>query len=149
MAWRACSVCGRRTACDLSLKIVYIISVIGSYYLGVTEARHHMYIHKSDILNWQVGWRIKFEFDSANLDHIAAHNVSRREIHQLFRSAHVIIPANLVGGEPRWKAFGKTAKGRYLTVVFAIRKGRVRPVTAHTMNREDRRVYGPEIDARV
>jgi uncharacterized DUF497 family protein len=93
-----------------------------------------------------VGRRVKFEFDTANLDHIAAHGVSRREILQAFRRKNHIIPGGKVKGEPRWKLFGKTAKGRYIIVVFTLRRGRVRPVTAYTMNRDDRDFYAPQID---
>lgn len=39
--------------------------------------------------------------------------------------------------------FGKTTKGRQLIVVFTIRKGMVRPVTAYTMNQKDRELVCP------
>jgi uncharacterized DUF497 family protein len=93
-----------------------------------------------------VGRRIKFDFDTANLDHIAVHDVSRREIVQAFRGENLIIQASDVKRDPRWKLFGKTMKNRYLTVVFTLRKGRVRPITAYTMNRKDRDLYAPQID---
>lgn len=93
-----------------------------------------------------MGKRVKFEFETANLDHIAAHDVSRREILQAFRGNNHIVSGGNVEGEPRWKLFGKTAKGRYIIVVFTLRKGKVRPVTAYTMNRKDRELYAPQID---
>jgi uncharacterized DUF497 family protein len=55
------------------------------------------------------------------------------------RAAHVIIPAKIVNGENRWKLFGKTVFGRYLVVVFTIRRKRFRAVTAYGMN-------APQID---
>jgi uncharacterized DUF497 family protein len=48
-------------------------------------------------------------------------------------------------GEKRWKLFGRSADGRYLVVVFTIRDDRLRPVTAHTVNERERRIYAPEI----
>jgi hypothetical protein len=35
--------------------------------------------------------------------------------------------------------------GRYLVLVFTIRNKRLRCITVHTMNRRERRIYGPEI----
>ena len=46
----------------------------------------------------------------------------------------------------RWKLFGRTRGGRYLVVVFTVRRKRFRAVTAYTMNQAERRVYAPEID---
>jgi uncharacterized DUF497 family protein len=56
-----------------------------------------------------------------------------------------MIPAEGMRGEKRWKLLGKSAAGRYLVVVFTIRDERLRPITAHTMNKRERRLYAPEI----
>jgi uncharacterized DUF497 family protein len=61
-------------------------------------------------------------------------------------SPHVIIPAKIIKGEKRWKLFGKTVIGRYLVVVFTIRRKRLRTVTAYEMNTQERRNYAPQID---
>jgi uncharacterized protein len=90
--------------------------------------------------------RIKFEFDDQNLNHIAQHKVSRREVIQAFRGRNVILPSEDVDGESRFKLFGKTAKGRFLVVVFTLRKGRIRPITAYTMNRKERGLYAKDLD---
>jgi uncharacterized DUF497 family protein len=57
-----------------------------------------------------------FDWDAANVGHIRP---------------HVIIPAETIKGEKRWKLFGKTASNRYLVVVFTIRRRRFRTVTAY------------------
>ena len=62
------------------------------------------------------------------------------------RAKPYLLAAKDVGGEKRWKLFGTSAPGRYLVVVFTIRHLRLRPVTAHTMNQRERRIYAPEID---
>jgi uncharacterized DUF497 family protein len=58
----------------------------------------------------------------------------------------VTIRARPVAGEERWKLFGRTAAGRYLVVVFTIRRKYFRTVTAYQMNATERRKYGPQIE---
>jgi uncharacterized DUF497 family protein len=43
------------------------------------------------------------------------------EVEEAFEGSHVIIPADEVKGEKRWKLFGRSAASRYLIVVFTIR----------------------------
>lgn len=46
------------------------------------------------------------------------------------------------GREGLCRLYGRTNSGRYLFIVFRnLGKGRVRPVTARDMTREDRRLY--------
>ncbi len=87
-----------------------------------------------------------FDWDLHNVDHVARHEVDPAEVEEAFGRPHAIIPAKDEGGEKRWKLFGTSAAGRYLVVVFTIREARLRPVTAHTMNQRERRIYAPEID---
>ncbi len=86
-----------------------------------------------------------FDWDLHNVAHVARHRVDPAEVEETVERPHVIIPAEDVGGEKRWKLFGTSAAGRYLVVVFSIRDERLRPVTAHTMNRRERKIYAPEI----
>jgi uncharacterized DUF497 family protein len=44
------------------------------------------------------------------------------------------------------EVFGKTASGRYLVVVFTIRRKLFRTVTAYEMNAVERRKCAPQID---
>ena len=88
-----------------------------------------------------------FEWDVHNVGHVAAHDVMPQEAEEVVRGRHVIIPAVPKAGEKRWKLFGKTASGRYLVVVFTIRRRRFRTVTAHTMNQAERRIYAPQIES--
>ena len=86
-----------------------------------------------------------FDWDLHNVGHVARHGVHPAEVEEAVELAHVIIPAKDMHGEKRWKLFGRSADGRYLVVVFTIRDDRLRPVTAHTMNERERRIYAPEI----
>jgi uncharacterized DUF497 family protein len=87
-----------------------------------------------------------FDWDVHNVGHVARHRVEPAEVEEAFERSHVIIPAREADGENRWKLLGRSAAGRYLVVVFTIRHERLRPVTAHTMNQKERKIYGPEID---
>ena len=83
-----------------------------------------------------------FDWDAANVGHILRHAVSPIEVEETTGRPHVIIPAKIVNGEKRWKLFGKTVSGRYLVVVFTIRRKRFRA----EMNAPERRNYAPQID---
>lgn len=87
-----------------------------------------------------------FEWDVHNVGHIARHGVSPEEVEATARRRHVIIPAASVESEKRWKLFGRTPGGRYLVVVFTIRRKRFQTVTAYTMNQAERRAYAPKIE---
>jgi uncharacterized DUF497 family protein len=73
--------------------------------------------------------------DEANAGHILRHAVTPFAVEE--------VPVNR---EKRWKLFGKTASGRYLIVVFTIRRKLFRTVTAYEMNAAERSKYAPQID---
>lgn len=81
-----------------------------------------------------------FDWDESNTEHLARHDVSREEAEAFFD-----FPRHeenqVVKGELRTWALGKTLNGRYLTLIYTIRNGRIRPITAHTAKRKDRSFY--------
>ena len=87
-----------------------------------------------------------FEWDIHNVGHIARHSVSPEEVEEVTRRRHIIIPAAPATREERWKLFGRTAAGRYLVVVFTLRRKKFRTVTSYTMNQDERSVYATEIE---
>ena len=87
-----------------------------------------------------------FDWDNANVGHILRHAVTPFEVEEVTGGDHVVIPAKTVERERRWKPFGKTASGRYLVVVFTIRRKLFRTVTAYEMNAPERSKYAPQID---
>lgn len=87
-----------------------------------------------------------FDWDVANIAHIAAHDVTPLEVEQTTTRPYITIPATSIKGESRWKLFGTSDAERYLVVVFTIRKNRFRAVTAYTMNEAERRKYAAQID---
>jgi uncharacterized DUF497 family protein len=88
-----------------------------------------------------------FEWDVHNIGHIARHGVTPMEVEEVIGRRHVIVPEAARPREERWKLFGRTTAGRYVVVVFTIRRDRMRTVTAYTMNQTERSVYAPQIDA--
>jgi hypothetical protein len=87
-----------------------------------------------------------FDWDTGNIGHIAAHDVTPVEVEEATARPYVIVPAKAVKGEPRWKLFGTTEATRYLVVVYTIRDNKFRAVTAYTMNEAERRKYAAESD---
>jgi len=87
-----------------------------------------------------------FDWDVDNVGHIARHGVHPAEVEEAIARPYVIVPAQTVAREKRWKLFGTSAAGRYLVVVFTIRRRHFRAITAYTMNQRERKLYGPQID---
>jgi uncharacterized DUF497 family protein len=87
-----------------------------------------------------------FDWDSANIGHIVRHLVTPFEVEEVTVGKYVVITAKTVEREKRWKLFGKTISGRYLVVVFTIRRKLFRTVTAYQMNTAERSQYAPQID---
>ena len=88
-----------------------------------------------------------FDWDDANADHIWRHGVTVNEVEEVARRSRIaIVPAATVKREHRWRLLGTTSAGRYLAIVFTVRRKLFRTVTAYDMNVTDRRTYGPQID---
>jgi len=79
-------------------------------------------------------------WDEENVEHIARHRVSPREVEEVcFSREKVVLRAEKAG---RYVILGRTAAGRYLTVVVtAPRRGRSRVITAREMSAKERRRY--------
>ena len=58
-----------------------------------------------------------FDWDQANTDHIARHDVSCEEVEHVFANDELSINYDVVGGEERWTVVGETGQGRVLIVV--------------------------------
>ena len=84
-----------------------------------------------------------FDWDDANLDHIARHRVAPEEAEAAASdAARVAAPAyRAQHGERRQAVTGKTEAGRLLTVVLTRRGTLVRIVTAREANASERRAY--------
>jgi len=84
----------------------------------------------------------KLDWDEANISHIARHDVLPPEVLQALLDAYSKHRTHSVHlGETRYTMLGRTDEGRLLMVVYTIRIGAIRPVTAYTASRKDERVY--------
>lgn len=101
-----------------------------------------------------------FEWDAANLDHIAKHNVTREEAEQVVLGNPLDTELQMADGsdgEERLLQLGETAKGRILQLLTTWRGGRARVISAWDAPKqlksyylaEMRRLYGDTEDSEV
>ena len=85
---------------------------------------------------------MRFEWDDANVRHIAAHGVTPAEAEEAFADPlRVGRTAYNTPTEERDGIVGMTGAGRLLTVIFTVRRGAVRVISAHDADARDRRRY--------
>lgn len=81
-----------------------------------------------------------FDWDSGNWPKCGKHGVSREEIEQVFMGVPAVM-ADPFPKEPRMRAIGKTAAGRYVFVVFLPREidgqTKLRPISARYMHQKE------------
>jgi uncharacterized protein len=73
---------------------------------------------------------IEFDWDEANIGHVARHGVLPEEAEQVISNNPVDLGVELVEAEERYLNLGATVHGRILLVVTTWREDRVRVVTA-------------------
>lgn len=74
---------------------------------------------------------MRFTWDSANIEHLLAHGVTSEEAQEVFLGNPVRLMYQSRKGELRRKIGGYTNTGRYVIVIYVIRNGAVRIVTAY------------------
>ena len=73
-----------------------------------------------------------YDWDDANVAHLARHAVSRDEVEQVFNDPNQFeYSSRIIDGEERFAVVGATLTQRILKVVFTIRGEWVRVVTAY------------------
>jgi uncharacterized DUF497 family protein len=103
---------------------------------------------------------LNFDWDAANLDHIAKHDVTQEEAEQVVLGDPLDIEIQIEDesiGEERLQQLGETAKGRILQLVTTWRRGKVRVISAWDAPKqlklyylaEMRRQYGNSEDSEV
>jgi uncharacterized DUF497 family protein len=85
----------------------------------------------------------KYDWDQGNRDHIAAHNVEPHEVEEALANAplHIEDQIDAISKEKRVFELGHTNAGRVLNVVWTLREGLTRVVTAYDANRKTRAGY--------
>ena len=74
---------------------------------------------------------IRFDWDEANIGHIARHDVTQEEAQQALANEPLELGARYVGGEERFLSVGHTNGGRWLMVASTERGERIRVITAY------------------
>ncbi len=84
---------------------------------------------------------LEFDWDAANIEHVARHRATPREVEQVFANEPMIVGAQQHPEEERLLCFGRTNTGRFLTVIYTERRGKIRVVTCYRMTRAQQRMY--------
>jgi hypothetical protein len=87
---------------------------------------------------------VGFEWDSANRDkNWIRHKVSWTEAEEVFFHPPLLVypDPQHSRAEDRFYLLGRTAEDRRLFVVFTIRRGKIRVISARDMSNKERRIY--------
>jgi hypothetical protein len=84
---------------------------------------------------------IRFDWDEANVEHIARHNVTPQEVEQMFANGVQDAGFEHSEGEDRYSVIGHTNSLRVLLMVWTYRNGLVRPITAREVGKRMRENY--------
>jgi uncharacterized DUF497 family protein len=82
-----------------------------------------------------------FDWDAANIVHIAEHEVSPEEAEEVVLSEPQDVGFDVVNGEDRWSYIGETTSGLILRVVITMRGDRIRVLTAFEPSRYQKNLY--------
>jgi uncharacterized DUF497 family protein len=82
-----------------------------------------------------------FDWDDANILHIAEHNVEPEEAEEVILGNPLELGFEAVDGESRWPYIGETSQGRILRVVITLRNERIRVVTAFEPPKTSKLIY--------
>ena len=89
-----------------------------------------------------------FDWDEGNWPKCGKHGVSREEIEQVLLNSPAVMP-DPHQNEPRMRAIGKTAAGRYVFLVFMLREiaqqTYLRPISARFMHQKEIEPYENQI----
>lgn len=87
---------------------------------------------------------IGFEWDEANIAHIANHNVVLREAEEIFADRNNALKDDLehsTKSELRFIIIGKTQKGRLLYQIFTKRGNLIRVISSRDINKKEVTLY--------
>ena len=85
--------------------------------------------------------RIEFDWDRENRKHLGAHKVSPVEFEQLLNNDPLDLDYEWIDNEERYRSVGLTNRGRLLSAVWTVRRGKIRAVTAFPATASDRKAF--------
>ena len=71
-----------------------------------------------------------FDWDEANIGHVARHDITPEEVEQAFANDPMDMEADVVDGEQRYTGVGHTNRLRVVVLVWTMRDDATRPITA-------------------
>ncbi|MBZ5624266.1 MAG: BrnT family toxin [Acidobacteriia bacterium] len=77
-----------------------------------------------------------FDWDEANIAHIARHGVTQEEAEEVIENDPLELKPQLIEGEERFPNIGLTDTGRWLVVVLTERGTKARVVTAFEADKD-------------
>ena len=72
---------------------------------------------------------LDFDWDAENIQHLGRHRISPAEAMEILSSEPIILDHEIVDGEDRWRALGRTNGLRILVIAFPVRDHKFRPIT--------------------
>lgn len=90
---------------------------------------------------------MQFDWNEANIAHIARHQVTPNEAEQVVANDPLDLEIQLREREERIVHLGETDAGRVLFVVVTVRGEKIRVVTAHPANKKAREFYASQKDS--
>ena len=89
---------------------------------------------------------IGFEWDDANIEHIARHKVLPGEAEEVFFDKNNVQHEDLEHStvEKRLLIIGKTEKERLLYQIFTIRRNKIRVISSRDINKKEVQLYEKE-----
>lgn len=76
-----------------------------------------------------------------NTKHLAAHKATPAEFEQVLNNDPLDVDYELIDYEGRYRSVGLTSGGRLLSVVWTVRNGKVRAVTAFPATVQDKKAF--------
>ncbi len=84
---------------------------------------------------------VEFVWDAENTKHLARHKITPEEAEEALQLEPLIQEFQEHPGEERVLCFGRTAKGRLLTIIYTVRGGAIRVITGYRMPKWQQRLY--------
>lgn len=84
---------------------------------------------------------MEFDWDDANILHLARHDITPDEVEQVIENEPVLIDAYSVDGELRYTEVGETDRARILTVISTERGSKLRVLTGWDAARNEKQKY--------
>ena len=88
-----------------------------------------------------MGDALEFDWDEGNTKHLAAHGVAPAEFEQVMNNDPADVDCEIIDDEEGYRSVGMTNRGRILSVVWTVREGKVRVVTAFPAPAKDKQAF--------